>query len=180
MPLRQTLKWSKNVYGGGAQFASEPEGNSESYRIGALVVYSEGENGMIEVARTSGVPDSQFLYGLAQQDAANNTANLNQDYLIPRPGDVFECALASAEGTVVAPTQDSVGDRVGLIKLNDSDAGGSGVEYVADTGNTNWAKIIKLHPQDVERRGGVASLVAGDRVLIQFLGTILDSDASVA
>lgn len=175
---RQTLKWVKNVYGGGAIYRRQPEGDSETYKKGAPVEMDASEDGLVELARTSGVPDNQTMYGIAQEDASNGTDNPEVDVLVPRPGDIFECSLASDEDTVVQPTIDHVGDLVGIIKL--SATGGAGTEYVADTGNSNWAKIIDLHPQDVERRGGRGSLVAGDRVLIQFLGAILDSAGSQA
>lgn len=175
---QHTLKWRYNVYGGGAIYKSKPEGDSESYKKGAPLVMDASEDGLVELARTAGVPDNQTMYGVATKDGVNDTANLDVDVLIPRPGDVFSCSLASDQDTLVLPTIDHIGDLVGIIKL--STTGGAGTEYVADTGNTNWAKIIDFDPQDVERRGGVGSLVAGDRVLIQFLGAILDSAGSQA
>lgn len=174
---RFTLKKVKNVYGGGDLLREYPEGDSETFPKAAPVVYDESEDGIVELARTAGVPNSQVLLGLVQK-AATGTSDTTLPVEIPRPGDVYECSLASDQDTMVAPTLDHIGDLVGIIKL--STTGGAGTEYVADTGNTNWAKIIDVHPQDVERRGGVGSLVAGDRVLIQFLGAILDSDASIA
>lgn len=176
MPTRNTLKWVKNVYGGGAFYQDYPEGDSETYKKGALVVYDESEDGIVEVARTAGRPDLQHLLGLAQEDASG-TSDQIQDVLIPRPGDVFECSLASDQDTMVAPGLDNIADRVGIIKLSTTGSTG-GIEYVADTSQTNWAKIIQLHPADVERRGGRSSLVAGDRVLIQFLNTVLEADGS--
>jgi hypothetical protein len=175
--LRQTLKWSKNVYGGGAIIRDYPEGTSQTYKKGAILVYDLSDDGLTETARSSGVPSAQDFLGLALEDASGTDATV-QDVQIPRPGDVFEASLASDQDTMVAPTLDHIGTLVGLIKL--STTGGAGTEYVADTGNTNWAKIIDVHPADVERRGGVGSLVAGDRVLIQFLGSILDADGQVA
>lgn len=172
---RYTLKWVKNVYGGGAFYQEYPEGDSESYKKGAIVVYDESEDGIAEVARTSGVPDFQHILGLAQEDASG-TSDQIQDIQIPRPGDVFEASVASDQDTVVAPTLDMVGDRVGLIKL--SSTGGAGTEYVVHSGASNWAKIINVNPVDVERRGGVGNLSAGDRVLIQFLSTVLEADGS--
>ncbi len=180
MTVRHSLKWVKNIYGGGALYQSYPEGASEAFRTGAPLVYDESENGVVEVARTSGVPDNQDLLGLAQTTGVNDSNNLFIDVLIPRPGDIFEGVPATAVGTVVAPTQDMIGNRVGLIKLNNSDAGGSGNEYALHSDGTNWAKVINVHPQDVERRGGVASLAVGDRLLFQFLNTILESDGSRA
>ncbi len=172
---RYALKWVKNVYGGGAFYQEYPEGDTETYAKSSIVVYDESEDGIVEVAVTSGVPDLQHILGLAMEDASG-TSDQIQDVLIPRPGDVFECSIASDQDTVVAPTLDMVGDRVGIILL--SSTGGKGDEYVAHSAATNWAKIINVHPADVERRGGVGSLVAGDRVLIQFLSTVLEADGS--
>jgi len=172
---RHTLKWSYNVYGGGAIVKSLPDGASETYKKGAILNYSAAGNDLAEVPRSSGVPSAQEMLGIALEDGSNGSAAPERDFLIPRPGDVFECSLASDQDTMVAPTTDHIGTLVGIVKL--STTGGAGTEYVADSGNTNWAKVIDLHPADVERRGGRGSLVAGDRVLIQFLGAILDANA---
>ena len=175
---RFTLKWAYNVNGMGDIVKTQPEGDSETYKQGTPVVMDASEDGLVELARTAGVPDNQTMYGLALKDAANGTDNPDVDVRIPRPGDVYECSLASDEDTISAPTIDNIGDLVGIIKL--SSTGGEGVEYVADSGNTNWAKIIDVHRQDVARRGGIGSLAAGDRVLIQFLDSILNSAGSQA
>lgn len=176
--MSHTLTWRYNVYGGGAIFRRVPEGDSETFSKGSLLHFDESEDGVVEVARTAGVPDAQTMYSIAVEDANNNTDNAEMDVLIPRPGDVFSAPLASDEDTLVAPTIDFIGDLVGIIKL--SSTGGDGTEYAADSGNTNWAKVIDLDPQDVEKRDGRANLQAGDRVLIQFLGAVLDSDGSIA
>ena len=176
MAVQYTLKWVKNVYGGGAFYQDYPEGDSETYKKGAILVYDESEDGVVEVARTAGVPDLQHILGIAQEDASGVSDQI-QDLQIPRPGDVFEAALLSDQDTLVAPTLDNIGDRVGIIKMSTS-ASTAGTEYGAATNATNWAKIINVHPADVERRGGVGSLVAGDRVLIQFLNTVLEADGS--
>lgn len=176
MATQSTIKWVKNVYGGGALVQEYPEGDSETYAKGTPVVYDESEDGIVELANSSGVPSNQTMLGIALEDASGVSDQL-QDVLIPRPGDVFSASIASSQTTTVAPALDQIGDLAGIILLNST--GGDGDEYVVDTGNTNWVKIIGLEPQDLERRGGlVASLAAGDRVLFQFLGSILDSDAS--
>jgi hypothetical protein len=175
---RFTLKWVKNVYGGGSAIPQEyDEGTSETFPKAAPVVHDASEDGIVEVPGTAGVPTTAAMLGLALE-AASGTAGTVRDVEVPRPGDIYECSLASDQDTMVAPTVDHIGDLVGIIKL--STTGGAGTEYVADTGNTDWAKIIALHPQDIARRGGVSSLVAGDRVLIQFLGAVLDAAGSQA
>ena len=175
---QHTLKFRKNVYGSGMLVREYPEGASETYKKGSILVYDLSENGVAETAVSSGVPAAQDFLGLALEDASGVTAQV-QDVQIPRPGDIFSCSLASDQDTLVIPTLDHIGTLVGLILL--SSTGGRGDEYVADTGNTNWAKIVDIDPQDLARRGGlVASLAAGDRVLIQFLGAILDADGQVS
>jgi hypothetical protein len=179
MATQHTLKWVKNVYGGGAIYKTQPEGTSETYKKGAPLEMDASEDGLVELTLSNGVPDNQTIYGIAQEDATNVTSSFpDVDVLIPRPGDIFSCSLASDQDTLVAPTIDHIGDLVGVIKL--STTGGDGTEYVADTGNTNWFKIIDVDRQDVARRGGIGSLSAGDRVWVQFLGAILDSAGSQA
>jgi hypothetical protein len=170
---RHAIQWVKNVYGGGAIYRSLPEGASETFKKGAILNYSAAGNDLAEIPRTAGVPDTQELLGIAAEDANNDSNGAELDYLVPRPGDVFSAALASDQDTIVAPDTDNIGKLAGIIKL--STTGGAGTEYVVDEGNTNWVKILDLDPRDVANRGS-RTLSAGDRVLFQFLGAILDSD----
>lgn len=175
---RQTLTWVKNGSGTPAHVITLPEGASETFKKGALLHYDESENGVVEVARASGVPSAQTMIGIALEDATGTTGT-DIDVLIPRIDDIFVAALASDQDTVSAPDIDVIGDAVGLIKL--SSTGGAGTEYVVDSGNTNWGRIIGLYGPDVEKRGGLtATYSAGDRVLFQFLSSVLTSDGSVS
>lgn len=179
---RQTFRWVKNIYGSGALVRRYPEGDSETYKIGAILLYDASENGVVEGARSSGKPDDDLqMLGLALKDAVNNSVNNPVDVLIPRPGDVFESSLGSGEDSVVAPDLDNIGDLYGVVKL--SSTGGAGVEYVVDENDTSnpYVKVIDVQPQDAERRSFPGSAMsAGDRVLFVFLSTVLDSNGSIA
>lgn len=176
---KHTINYVKNVYGGGALYRRLPEGASESYKKGALLHYDLSENGIVEVARTSGAVSAATMYGIAREDASGTTAT-EQDVLIPRPGDIFSASLASDQDTPVAPDIDNVGQTYGIVKL--STTGGAGTEYVVNEGDTSTVlvKVIDLDPRDVEKRGDRSSLVAGDRVLFQFINSVLSSDGNVA
>ena len=177
---RQTIKWVKNVYGGGAHYQAYPEGDSETYKKGALVIYDLSEDGIVEVTRSSGAVSAATMLGVAVEDATG-TSDTTQDILIPRPGDIFEASLASSQTAVVAPDLDNTGQTYGIVKLNST--GGEGVEYVVNEGETSTVlvKVIAVHPVDVERRGFPATaLTAGDRVLFQFLASVIDSDGNQA
>ena len=150
-----------------------PEGDSATFKRGALVIYDDSEDGVNEVAVTAGVPGAQTFIGVALQDASG-TSDTDIDVLIPTDDDVFSAPLASDQDTLVAPAADGVyGELFGLIKL--SATGGTGTEWVVDTGNTNWVKVVDYDPRDVARRAGIANLAAGDRVLFRFLGAVIDS-----
>lgn len=175
---RQTLSWVKNSRGTPAFIRTMPEGTSETFKRGALLHYDESENGVVEVARTAGVPDAATLFGIALEDATG-TAGTDIDVLIPSADDIFVVSLASDQDTVVAPDIDYHGDAVGLVKL--STTGGAGTEYVANSGATTWGRIVSLYGPDQEKRGGInATFSAGDRVLFQFLSSVVTSDGSVA
>lgn len=150
-----------------------PEGDSETFKKGALLIYDDSEDGVVEVTTSSGVPSAQTFIGIALQDASG-VSDADVDVLIPTDDDVFSAPLASDQDTLVAPAADGVyGELFGIIKL--SATGGTGTEYVVDTGNTNWVKVIDYDPRDVARRNGIANLAAGDRVLFRFLGAVIDS-----
>ena len=177
--LRQTLTWVKNSRGTPALIRLIPEGAGETYKKGALLLYDESEDGVVETGRAAGVPTTQLVLGIALQDASG-VQGTDQDVLIPTADDIFVAALASDQDTVTAPGIDFIGDAVGLIKL--SSTGGAGTEYVVDSGNVNWGRVIGLYGPDQEKRGGILSttFVAGDRVLFQFLSSVVTSDGSIA
>lgn len=167
---RQTLNWVKNGRGTPAFVVTRLEGTSETYKKGALLMYDVSETGVVECARSSGVPSVDNAYGIALEDASG-TALSDQDVLIPLPGDLFAAALATDADTVIAPVAAShIGQSVGIVKL--STTGGAGTEYVALFGggaDDTWGTIVDLYKPDVEKRGGIsATFSAGDRVVIQF------------
>lgn len=175
---KQTLTWVKNSRGTPALVRTFPEGASETFKKGALLHYDESENGVVEVARTAGVPDAATLLGIALEDATG-TSGTDIDVLIPGVDDVFVVAVASDADTPEAPTIDMIGDLVGIVKL--STTGGAGTEYVANSAATTFAKVIGFYGPDQEKRGGInATFSAGDRVLIQFISSVVSSDGSVA
>ena len=168
-----TLEWVKNDRGTPALIRTYPEGASETFKKGAPVIYDDSEDGVVEIAVSSGVPSAQTMLGFALQDASGTTGT-DIDVLIPQDGDVFSAALLSDQDTLVAPASDGVyGEPFGLIKM--SSTAGAGTEWGVDNGNTNWVLVIDYDPRDVARRGGISSLTAGDRVLFRVLGTIIDS-----
>jgi hypothetical protein len=150
------------------------EGASETFKKGNPVIYDDSEDGVVAIGHSSGVPSAQTMLGIALQDATGTTGS-DIDVLIVQPADVFSASLASDETTLVAPAADGVeGELFGIIKLA-AGAGGDATEWAVDTGNTNWVRVIDYDYRDIGRRGGKANLVAGDRVLFQFLGAIIDS-----
>jgi hypothetical protein len=175
------MKWVGSKSGSNPRVIPRSEGTSETFAIGDLVIQDESENGVVGLANTSGVPDAQTFLGIALR-AASGTAGTVIPVLIPDPDDYFSAVLASAEGTLVAPDQDHVGDLAGLILMNSANDS----VYAVDTGNTNWVKIIEVHRQDIATRGGdpgdatTPTMSTGDRVVFRFLGAVIDSDASQA
>ena len=164
---RQTLTWVRNERGTPANVVTLPEGTSQTYKKGALLMWDVSDVGVVEAARTAGIPDDDSAFGIAYEDASGTDGD-NQDVLIPQAGDVFAVSLASDADTMVAPVAGThLGLGVGIVKL--STTGGAGTEYVANTGDDDFAQIVGLYPPDVEKRGGLtATFSAGDRVLIQF------------
>lgn len=182
-----TIEWVTNVYGAQRQIRTYPEGDSETFKKGSPVIYDDSEDGVVAIADTSGVPDAQTMIGIALEDASG-TSDEDLDVLIVQPGDVFSGMLASDEDTAVAPARDNViGELFGIIKVTTSYTAGTdrnsqtaaGTEWAVDTGNTNWVRVIDYDYRDLQRVGGTAasvgSLQAADRVLFQFLGSIIDS-----
>lgn len=168
-----TIEWVKNDRGTPALIRTYPEGSSETFKKGAPVIYDDSEDGVVEITVSSGVPSAQTMLGIALQDASG-TAATDIDVLIPQDGDVFSAALLSDQDTLVAPADDGVyGELFGIIKM--SSTAGAGTEWGVDNGNTNWVRVLDYDRRDTTRRNGIANLVAGDRVLFSFLGTIIDS-----
>lgn len=165
--LKQTLTWVKNSRGTPALVRTFPEGTSESFKKGALVLWDVSEVGVVEGARTSGVPDADSALGIALEDASG-TAGTDIDVLIPQDGDIFMAALASDQDTPIAPSAAThIGLGVGLVKL--STTGGAGTEYVVSTADDDSGQIVGIYGPDVEKRGGLtATFSAGDRVLFVF------------
>jgi hypothetical protein len=176
-----TIKWSYNIYGAGSpKLATYLEGTSETFKAGSPVIYDDSEDGVVELAVTSGVPDARTMLGIALTDATNVTSSFTDIVvLIPSPGDVFETCLASAENASLAPTADIRGENMDLVKLTSTylaqAKAAAGTEWALDNSETRWAKVIDLHPQDVALRGSIASLTTGDRVLFRFLSSVTDA-----
>lgn len=164
---KQTLTWVKNSSGRPAHIRQLPEGTSETYKKGALLMWDVSEVGVVEGARTAGVPDADSGYGIALEDASGTSGDL-QDVLIPQEGDIFMASLASDQDTIIAPVAAThIGLGVGLVKL--STTGGAGTEYVVNTADDDSGQIVDIYGPDVEKRGGrAATFTAGDRVLFTF------------
>lgn len=177
--MAHTIQYMEALSGKAPKIVSILEGTSETFKKGSIVVYDNSEDGVVEQALTAGVPNAVVAWGIALADATNVTSGFAE---IPvqkiRPGDIFSCAVASDQDTLAAPVIDHRGDKMGIIKL--STTGGDGTEWAADTGETNWVKVVDLDPRDVARRGSAAGLTAGDRILFTFLNTVVDSDGAIA
>lgn len=177
------IEWVSNSGGLSPDIREYPEGTSETFKKGALVIFDQSEDGVVEVARAAGVPADQNFLGIALKDATG-TAGKIIPVLIPRSGDVFKASLASAEATAVAPSGDDRGRLYGIIKRSTGTPAGS---YVLDNANTTWVKVIDINPEDVTKRGG--DLVAGtlptmtaddDALLFRFQEGVLDNAGSQA
>jgi len=173
--MAYAIEWVKNAAGKPANIRDYPEGTSETFKKGALVIYDRSEDGVVEVALAAGVPSDQNFLGIALK-AATGTAAKPIPVLLPQSGDIFKATLASNETTDAAPTGDDRGQLRGLIKKS---ADG---KFVVDTGNTTWVKVLDINPQDVTKRGLdiVAALASGftageDGVLFQFQEGVLDN-----
>ena len=164
---RQTLTWVKNGRGTPATVVSLPEGTSQTFKKGALVLWDVSDVGLVEVARTAGIPDDDAAFGIAYEDATG-TDGTSIDVLIPQDDDYFAVALASDADTMVAPVAGThIGLGLGIVKL--SSTGGAGNEYVANTGDNDAGQCLGLYGPDVEKRGGLtATFSAGDRILFRF------------
>ncbi len=171
-----TIKWSKNVNGGGAIYMDFPEGDSQTYIKGTPLIFDISASGVVEVGTSSGPMSAATLLGIATKDGANVTTNKLVTVLIPRVSDIFEAAISSDQDTLAAPVEADLGESYNLQLLTSTAAAGG--EYAVDNGDesTVVVKVVGYHPQDLERRGGlVASLAAGDRVLFQFVSNALDT-----
>lgn len=177
------IEWVKNAGGLSPSVRDYPEGTSETFKKGALVIYDVSEDGVVEVTRAAGVPSDQNFLGIALKDATG-TAGKRIPVLLPRSGDIFKASLASAEATDVAPVGDDRGKLFGLIKRSTGTPAGS---YVVDNSVTTWVKVIDINPEDVSKRGLdlLAALATGftageDSVLFEFQEAVLDNAGSQA
>lgn len=179
-----TIEWVGNATGSERYYSrTYPEGDSETFKKGALLEYDDSEDGVVEVDLSSGVPAAKDFIGIALQDASG-TSDTDIDVLIVQTGDIFSAMLSSDPSTLVAPTDDNViGELFGLQRLataatNSAGQAAAGTEYAIDTGATDWVKVLDYDPRDSARRNASAvtttNYVAGDRVLFQFLNSILD------
>lgn len=176
------IEWVKGP-GKDPQIREYPEGTSETFKKGALVIFDRSEDGVVEVTRTAGVPDNQNFLGIALKDATG-TAGKVIPVLIPRAGDVFKASLASDQNTDVAPAGDDRGQLYGILKRASGTPSGS---YVLDNATTTWVKVLDVDPEDVAKRGGdlvsatLPTMTAGqDSLLFQFQEAVLDNIGSQA
>lgn len=176
------IAWVKNESGKPPLIREYLEGTSEAFVKGDLVIMDRSEDGLVALANTAGVPTNRTFIGIALDDATNVTSGFKGiPVLLPQGSDVFSAAVASDQDTAVTPTADDRGKAFGLIKTTSTyDAK---LPFVIDNGNTNWIKIIDVHPQDVQRLGGqfpdsLPTLDATTRLLFQFLSSVLVVDGS--
>ena len=178
------IEWVYNEGGVGPLIREYPEGTSETFLRGALVIYDRSEDGVVEVTVASGVPSTTVHLGIALR-AATGTAGSRIPVLIPRSGDVFKATLASDENTQVAPQTDDRGQLYGLIKLA---SGGTAGHFVVNTGAATWVKVIDVNPEDLAKRGldplvvqAQANFTAGsDGVIFRIIESVLAASGSQA
>lgn len=172
------LSWVGSRSGAPFNVKVKPEGTSETFSAGHLVIMDKSENGIVALTAASGVPSAQAFYGIALDDASG-TAGTQLDILVPTPDDLFVASLASAEDTFVAPDVDNVGGAYGLILMDSSNS----TVYAVDEGNTNWVIVEEIYGPDITKRSGSVSgsyptMSAGDRVVFRFLNSVLDTAGS--
>lgn len=174
------LAWVGSRTGAPANIKIKPEGTSESFSAGHLVIMDRSENGLVALANTSGVPTAATFYGIALEDAST-TAGSQIAVLLPTPDDLFVASLATAEDTFVAPDVDNVGGPYGIV-LMDSD---NSTVFAVDEAQTNWVIVEEIYGPDITKRSGSVSgsyptMSTGDRVVFRFLNSTLDSSGSQA
>ena len=170
------LKWVGNETGAPAHIVTKPEGASEVFEVGDLVIYDRSEDGVAEVPKTSGEPDAVLMLGIALTDAS--AAGSAIDVLIPQHGDIFEAHLASGESATVAPDEDNLGQLYSLVKM--TTATYDAVTAVLEGGSGDFVKIYELSGKDATRmgvdlRGSNTTLDTQSRVLFKFISAALDS-----
>jgi len=174
------LTWEYNESGKPAQIVDYPEGTSETFNKGDLVIFDRSEDGVVGLPNTGGVPTAQDFLGIAQLDASG-TQGTRIPVLIPTANDVFSAAVSNNSQTAfTAPAGDDRGRLYGLILMTDGNA-----PYAVDINATTWVKVIDVHPQDVARRGKdylstLADMTAGDRLTFKFQEAVLDNAGSQA
>jgi len=175
-----TIEWVYNEGGVGPFIREYPEGVSETFPRGALVIFDRSEDGVVEVARAAGVPSDQNFLGIALR-AATGVAGSRIPVLIPRSGDVFKATLASDENTDVAPNGDDRGQLYGIVKRTTG-------HYVVDSAATTWVKTLDINPEDIAKRGqdpftalAAANFTAGsDGLIFRFQEAVIDNAGSQA
>ena len=177
------IEWVKNDGGTGPCIREYPEGTSETFKKGAIVIFDRSEDGVVEVGLAAGVPSDQNFLGIALKDATG-TAGKVIPVLIPRSGDVFKASVASAAATAVAPVADDRGQLYGIVKRSTGTPAG---QYVVYTGDTLWIKVIDINPEDILKRGGdlVAAAIPTmtsdeDGLIFRFQEAVIDNAGSQA
>lgn len=186
-----TLEWVGDPQVG-PYIVTYPEGTSETFKKGDLVIFDRSEDGLVVVAQGDGgvygdsdnneVADDTNFLGIALADASG-TAQTEIAVLIPRPDDVFSAAICLTDNTTLtAPVVDDIGTTVDLIKFDSNNGSKTGV-LRGTSGIT--AVIVDINPQDRMLRGqglGTAepTYSAGDRVLFRFLPSALGQAGSQA
>jgi len=177
-----TIQWVKSESGKPPLIREYLEGSSETFKKGDLVIMDRSEDGVVALAGTNGVPTARTFLGIAMDDASNVTSGFKSiPVLLPQGSDVFSAAVASDEDTAVTPTADDRGKAFGLIKT--SSTYDAKLPFVVDNAQTNWVKVVDIHPQDVQRLGGqfpdsIPTLDSATRLLFQFLSSVLVVDGS--
>lgn len=175
------LTWVGNPNGTDGHIETYPEGTSETFKSGDIVILDYGENGIVAPAATSGVPDAVAFLGIAREDASG-TAGTPIDVLIPNAEDIFSAILCSAVDTTVAPDHDNEGQLYSLVK---NTATLDLVTGVLEGGTDDWVKVISLDRQDQARQAidpwaATQTGTAGDRVYFKFLTAALDGAGTQA
>lgn len=189
-----SLEWHGASDGSQPVIRLYPEGTSETFKKGDLVVFDQSENGLVVVPQGDGgvygdtgtaddeVADVYTMLGIALEDASGTAGTLLQ-VLIPRPNDFFTCVLFSTDNTtIVAPDIDNIGNAVDLIK---GDSNNNLVTGVLENNTGTWGQIVDINPQDTSARGGTIGATlptysAGDRVVFRFFPSALSATGAIA
>ena len=175
----------------GPDVVDYPEGTSETFKKGDLVLFDLSEDGLVVMTQGDGgvygdgdndeVATVVTNIGIALQDASG-TAGTLIPVLKPRQMDRFACAIFATDNTTVtAPVVDDVGSLVDFIKGDSNNGSKTGV--LRGTAGL-WAKVVDISAQDRSHRGGIPgsepTYSAGDRVIVQFQVAALTAGGTVA